>query len=77
MNYVAPSDPPSIVISNIVLNNWQKEAFGNLKFKVTLANRDLNQNDFLSINLGAGSIVENPELILCKITDLDETLIHE
>lgn len=77
LNYVAPSDPPSIVISNVVLNNWQKEAFGNLKFKATLANRDLNQNDFLSVNLGAASVAENPELIICKITDLDETKTHE
>jgi hypothetical protein len=77
MNYVSPSNPPAVTISDLVLNNWQKTAFTNMQFKVTLSDRDLNENDYLSINLGAASVTENPDLILCKITDLNSTLIHE
>lgn len=75
MNYVVSADPPSLTLSQIYSNIWQKLAYGDVSFKVTLGNRDFFQNDFLSFNLGAGTIALNAEDILCMITDEDPNLI--
>ena len=66
-------DPPqssgTLVLSNLMSRIYQQLAYTDVNFTITLSDRNFLVTDFLSINLGAASIMYDSSSVKCYLTD--------
>ena len=67
----------SLTLADLTSNIWQKKAYADIEFRIIVNNRDILRNDFISINLGAGTESTYSQTVYCEVVRSDDTAMIE